>query len=356
MRLESSVAPDAITKEISEMFDYEFSGSSSFDVPQMPSTPSDFAIGLIVGPSGSGKSSILNSLGGVSEITWQRDKAIVSHFNDSSEAQEKLSAVGFNSIPSWLRPYHALSTGEKFRADLAASLYDGAIIDEFTSVVDRNVAKSCSAALRRYVDSKGLKKIVMASCHYDIIEWLEPDWVFDTATKKLSLRGSLRRPSIELEILPCTSAMWPMFSEHHYLSGEINKSSHCWAAIWDGNAVGFSAVIAMPSGSIKNAWREHRVVVLPDYQGLGLGVRISEAVAEIHLREGKRFFSKTAHPRLGQYRDESLLWRGTSKNHKKRDDYKKQIDNGKYSMELKNRHASRVCYSHEYIGTKEHDQ
>lgn len=355
MKKRCEVEVDAITQEISAMFDYEFDGRSEFDAPEMPELPSKFSIGLIVGPSGSGKSSMLEAFGQPSLPEWNPNRAIVSHFASSSEAQEKLASVGFNSIPSWLRPYHVLSTGEKFRADLAMSLRDGAVIDEFTSVVDRTVAKSCSAAMRRYVDNKGLKNIVMASCHYDIIDWLEPDWVFDTATKNLSFRGSLRRPRINMEILPCTTDMWSIFSDHHYLSGEINKSSHCWVAIWDGKPVGFSAVIAMPSGSIKSAWREHRVVVLPDYQGLGLGVRISEAVAEIYVREGKRFFSKTAHPRLGHYRDNAIAWRGTSKNHKKRDDYKKQIDNGKYSMELKNKHASRVCYSHEYIGAGEHD-
>ena len=51
-------------------------------------------------------------------------------------------------------------------------------VDEFTSVVNRDVAKSMSHALQRYIRQKDLK-IVIASCHFDIIEWLQPDYVFN---------------------------------------------------------------------------------------------------------------------------------------------------------------------------------
>ena len=51
-------------------------------------------------------------------------------------------------------------------------------MDEFTSVVNRDVAKSMSHALQRYIRQKDLK-IVIASCHFDIIEWLNPDYVFN---------------------------------------------------------------------------------------------------------------------------------------------------------------------------------
>jgi GNAT superfamily N-acetyltransferase len=44
--------------------------------------------------------------------------------------------------------------------------------------------------------------------------------------------------------------------------------------------------------------RGHRAVILPDFQGMGIGVRFTEIVAQIHLDEGHRF-SRTAHPKLG---------------------------------------------------------
>jgi len=352
----SKVATDDITAEISRVFDYEFDGTTTFEPPEI--SPLDrqveigpeWKIGVIVGPSGSGKSTLLESFGQEESIDWDGSKAICSHFDDAEDAEERLSAVGFNSIPSWMRPYHVLSNGEQFRADLARRIKDNAVIDEFTSVVDRNVARSCSVAIKKYVDKRGIKNLVFATCHYDILEWLEPDWVYDTVSQSVDNRRLLRRPDIEVEVIPCSVEAWSMFSKHHYLSGDINKGARCWLAVWRGQPVGFSSVIAMPSGSLKDAWRGHRTVVLPDFQGLGIGVRLSDTMGEIHLSEGKRYFSKTAHPRLGQYRENSPKWQATSKNGRSRWDYNSEKANEKYSRSLLDRHKHRICYSHEYIG------
>lgn len=241
-----------------------------------------------------------------------------------------------------------LSTGERFRADLARRLVDSAVIDEFTSVVDRNVAKSCSYATSRYVRKEGLKNIVFATCHYDIVEWLQPDWVFDTTVGVLSTRGVERRPTIELELVPSTVGAWALFSKHHYLTANINRSARCWVAKWENTAIGFAAVIPMPSGTLQNAWRGHRTVVLPEFQGLGMGVRISDAMGAMVRADGGRYFSKSSSPRLGEYRNNSPLWKPTSKNQKVRGDSKsqKKWTNQNYRLS----HAERLCYSHEFVG------
>ena len=344
---------DQITNELSQSFDYKFDGNSQFEVPNLPKLPTEFGIGLIVGPSGSGKSSLLEQFGKEKTINWNKNQAICSHFESADKAQEKLSAVGFNTVPSWMRPYHVLSTGEKFRADLAMRLENNAVIDEFTSVVDRNVAKSCSYALRRYVDKSNLQNIILATCHYDIIEWLQPDWVYDTATSRLTVgRGSVRRPTVELEMLPCSTQAWSMFSKHHYLTANIHKASQCWLAVWDEVVVGFCATIPFPSGSFKNAWRGHRTVVLPDFQGLGLGVRISDAIGEIYLAHGRRYFSKTASNRLGEYRNNSEKWRPCTTNMSTRKGYLNSEKKRMASPKNLKDYANRFCYSHEYIGKK----
>lgn len=346
--LRSTVMVDDMVKKVSAAFDYEFTGESSFVVPKLV-TPKEYQIGLIVGPSGSGKSSILKNIGCPITPKWERDKAICSHF----DSIDKLHAVGLNSIPTLCKPYHVCSNGEQHRADMARQLKDGAVIDEFTSVVDRSVAKSLSHAIHRYIRQMGLQKVTFATCHYDVVDWLCPDWIFDTSTGELT-RGLLRqRPAITLEIMPATRKLWSAFAPHHYLSDKINNTAKCWAAIWNDVIVGFASTLTYPSGTVKNAYREHRTVVLPDYQGLGIGVRLSDAVAEIHIRQGKRYFSKTANPRMGGYRDNSLLWRPTSKNKKKRDDYvsrSTQNNNDKFSAKLLLSHASRECWSHEYVG------
>ena len=343
----ATVELDAIVKRVSENFDYEFSGTSTYTPPTMPEITDEYSIGLIVGPSGTGKSTLLESFGTVSENSWDGGKAIVSHFADADDATNRLSAVGLNSIPSWLRPYSVLSTGEKFRADLARSIKDGAVVDEYTSVVDRNVARAASHALRRYVDKHGVRNVVLASCHYDIVEWLRPDWVFDTATEKFSVRGWERR-SIDIELSPCGVEAWPLFSKHHYLDNNLNKSARSWLATWNGKPVGFTSMLAFPNRNWKNGWREHRTVVLPDFQGLGIGVRLSDALGEMCLSEGLRFFSKTSHPRMGSYRDNSEKWRPTSKNRKKRTDY--LVGRGTKEDGHKLRHAHRITFSHEYVG------
>ena len=171
---------------------------------------------------------------------------------------------------------------------------------------------------------------------------------FDTSTSRTTARGYERRPEIVLEVLPCSPEAWAMFRNHHYLDGNINKASRCWIATWDGTPVGFASALSFPNGSIKNGWREHRTVVLPDFQGLGLGVRISDAVAEIFVSNGHRYFSKTAHPRMGEYRSKSPLWKPTTKNGISRQDYKRE--GTKVSEEYSRKHADRVCYSHEFIG------
>lgn len=341
--LTSEVEQDEHTKAVAEAFDYSFDGVSTFTPPAFALPDNDFSIGLIVGPSGSGKSTLLAKIGPAQRVSWQRQKAIVSQFGSSVDAQERLAAVGLNSVPSWFRPYHVLSTGEKFRADLARRLKNGAIIDEYTSVVDRSVAKSCSNAVHRYVKKQEIKRVVFASCHYDIVPWLQPCWVFDTSTGVFLPRGSLRRPKIEISIKPCGVKSWSMFRRHHYLTGKINKASHCWIALWGDQVVGFASAISMPSGTLHNAWRAHRTVVLPDYQGLGIGTRLSDAVGQLFINKGKRYYSKTTHPRFGEYRNRSPLWRATGKNMRKR----RSADHSSYQYW---KARSVFCYSHEYIG------
>ena len=82
---------------------------------------------------------------------------------------------------------------------------------------------------------------------------------------------------------------------------------------------------------------------------MGFGSRMSEAVGEIFLSEGKRYFTKTSNPRLGEYRESSPKWRSTSHNKKLRHDYKNSNDK-KFSKNLKNIHMNRTTYNHEYIG------
>lgn len=184
--LTSSVERDDFILASETAFDCRFDGTSKFYPWKMPTKlPSKFKLGVIVGSSGSGKSTLLKHFGSEEQPIWDPNKSIISHFKTSEDAINKLGSVGFNSIPSWYKPYHVLSNGEKFRADLARKLKSGAVIDEYTSVVDRNVAKAASVSLSRYIKNNDIENVVLSTCHYDIVDWLEPDWVLNTDTGEL---------------------------------------------------------------------------------------------------------------------------------------------------------------------------
>ena len=184
--LTSSVEKDNFILASETAFDCRFDGTSTFYPWKLPTKiPKDFKIGIIVGSSGSGKSTMLKQFGIEEQPTWDINKSVISHFDNPEDGISRLSSVGFNSIPSWYKPYHVLSNGEIFRADLARKIKSNAVIDEYTSVVDRNVARAASVALARYVKNNNLRNIVISTCHMDIVDWLEPDWVINTDTGEL---------------------------------------------------------------------------------------------------------------------------------------------------------------------------
>lgn len=324
----TTIKLDPAVQHAAAAFDYGvgkdahiFDGTRIFEGWAKPNVPVDFSLGLILGPSGTGKTLLLKEFGEEECPSWEPDKAVVSQFGHSDVALEKLEAVGLNSVPSWCSPYHILSNGEKFRADLARKLKNGAVIDEFTSVVDRNVAKSACVALHRYAVRNNLKRVVLASCHYDILEWLQPDWWFDTADGTLHDGRLLQRPEIKIRIYPCKRTLWRMFRNfHYYNTGSLPSSCRSYVATAEfgkngiEETVGFVASRPLPSGTLKASYIASRTVVLPDFQGLGIGPRLSDAVAQMHLDEGKRYFSKTTSYRLGGWRDRpNSGWRPTSK-------------------------------------------
>ena len=192
------------------------------------------------------------------------------------------------------------------------------VFDEFTSVVDRTVAKVGSAALAKAVRRRGLR-FVAVTCHDDVIDWLQPDWVFrpDLAVKTEATRAEpafawrclRRRPDVPIELARCDASAWPVFAPHHYLSGALNRSAVCFLAVHEGKPVAFSAWLNLLSA--RGGKREHRTVVLPDWQGVGLGTRVSSAVAAMWKGLGKRATSTTGHPGFIAARKRSPDWRMT---------------------------------------------
>lgn len=304
-------------QQIAGMFDMEVADRATrrieFDAPD---TDADWKIGLIVGPSASGKSTAARHLFGKAALQnrpWPKDVAVIDCFGDHSikTITHALTAVGFGSPPSWLKPYHVLSTGEQLRSSLARCLLNArakpVVFDEFTSVVDRTVARVGSAAVAKAIRSDCLPcQFVAVTCHDDIIPWLAPDWILDMTVGQVKRRLP-RRPNIKLDTVPCEQALWQTFAQYHYLTSTLNRASRCFVTLWRNEPVAFCATV--PLVGRKNRRRISRLVTLPDYQGVGVGSATLQAVAEWHRLKGHRINITTSHPAMISHLRRNPCWR-----------------------------------------------
>ncbi len=191
---ESDIEDSFRVKKIIGQFDLKKEHSNEHFVGEIK-LPEKWNIGVIVGPSGTGKTTIAQELFGDNIIKNEYNhKSVIDDMPtnvDINEIGQMFYAVGFGSTPSWLKPYNVLSNGEKMRVDLANAMLksDFCIFDEFTSVVDRNVAETMCIATNRFI-KKHNKQFIAISCHYDILEWLQPDWFFDTGQMKTFFQSS----------------------------------------------------------------------------------------------------------------------------------------------------------------------
>jgi GNAT superfamily N-acetyltransferase len=293
---------------VKSLFNAE-SGCNFSLAADLPVETSDWKIGLIVGPSGSGKTSLGRRLFGGDAIyspAWPGDRPIIDAIapaGDFDAVTAALAAVGLGTVPAWLRPYPVLSNGEKFRADLARVICEApprVVIDEFTSVVDRQIARFGALAFQkawRRTDGQ----CVLLSCHYDILDWVEPDWAFDTATGKFAGRGLWRRPKFDLDIWQTDWGYWPAFEPHHYLKLPRMIAATNYVGTVEGELVAHVAFSTRPG--LREA-RACRLVVMPEWQGAGVGLRFLNSLCQAWL-DGKNRFGKsmptlfhTSHPGL----------------------------------------------------------
>jgi len=222
----------------------------NFDLTaELPADDTSWRIGVIVGPSGSGKSSLGRQFWPGVPIAdlaagWPADRPIIDAIapdGDFNAVTAALAAVGLGDVPAWLRPFHVLSVGEKFRAGVARVIADPPpriVIDEFTSALDRQIARfgalAFAKAWRRIPD---VRQCLILTCHRDILEWMQPDWIFDTATGKFSSAEWVQRPRFELDIYQTDWRYWPLFEPHHYLKLPHMIAARCYVGAVDGEPV-----------------------------------------------------------------------------------------------------------------------
>ncbi|GMO48815.1 MAG: hypothetical protein Pg6C_11500 [Treponemataceae bacterium] len=285
----------------------------NFDLVAEIDFPETWQIGVIVGPSGSGKTSLGRKIFGADRIIrlddgWHNDRPIIDDIapeGDFNTVTGALANVGLGSVPSWLRPYRVLSNGEQFRATLARLCVERpaeAVIDEFTSVVDRQIARIGAQAFQKaWRRGNEGQKVVLLTPHYDVLDWVEPDWVFDTKTGEYE-RGRLwRRPKFELQIWQVNQSYWRYYKPHYYLDLPMPVAGSYFIGTVDGELACHLCVAPLFQTRL---YRATRLVTMPEWQGAGVGTKFLDFICQWHL-EGNglrghkyRTVFHTSHPQL----------------------------------------------------------
>lgn len=361
--IDCTVVRDRAYLEAAKVFDAQLQEKTVVGMPRLNehvrfSDEKPFGLLMIIGPSGSGKTSLAAAMfpGAFfqSRVEYLPNRSIVSYFQSAEEAEERLGVVGLG-LEDALRPYDMLSRGQQHRADIARLLaYESVIFDEFTSYLDRGSAIELAQRLNQYWARKKPKQVVLLACHDDLIgsDRIQPDYVYETekhlltafkvngtplafdpnskryrvtqqaADEKGQLKFGFEPPKIRARLHQCKrEGLWEIFSRHHYKDPSLRGSPHYLLTMEEdsdlhGDVVGFLSLNihwgkfgddAMRKGYLK-MYGEHRVVVLPKYQSLGLGGAFSLAVAYVAQQRRWLYKSKTAHRRFGEARDRSPFW------------------------------------------------
>lgn len=313
--VESKTSDSARTKQLSAMFDVPPSEKTRLSWNgNLPLDAKDWNVGLIVGASGTGKTTVMRDVFGSPEnLEWISESVIDDFSKDFSidEISKVCQSVGFNTIPAWLRPFDVLSNGEKFRVELARRLLETngtIVVDEFTSVVDRQVAQIGSYAVQKYA-RKNNRQFVAASCHYDILDWLEPDWIYEPAVNRFQWRYLRQgRPKLEISIARVKYEAWQLFAPFHYLTAELHKAARCFALYVGDRIAAFAGMLHRPHPKVRDIQGCSRLVTLPDWQGLGLAMILIETIGAANKAIGKRTHTYPAHPSLIRSFDKSNFW------------------------------------------------
>lgn len=318
VKVQTEVSTSTRARQVASMFDVPPSEKCQLSwKADVPIETFDWNVGLIVGPSGSGKSTIAKSLfSEPAPLTWG-GASVIDDFDPALSVQaitEACASVGFNTVPAWLRPYAVLSNGEKFRVEVARRILqasaDPIVIDEFTSVVDRQVAQVGSHAVQKYVRKAG-RRFVAVACHYDIIEWLQPDWILEAATLSFQRRLLQPRPKLDVRIGRVPYGAWRLFAPFHYMSAALHPGAKCFGLWANGTLAAFAGSLHRPHPTVNDVTGISRLVTLPDWQGLGLAMCLVDELGAAYKGISRRLHTYPAHPALIRNFDRSPRWRLT---------------------------------------------
>jgi energy-coupling factor transporter ATP-binding protein EcfA2 len=312
-------AADSLDIDLTKKLRHDLSVTVDLETP--------WSLGVIVGASGSGKSTLAEEMFGTQSLVSILDptRPVLEQFPERMSYEDcsaALVGVGLTAVPCWIRPASTLSNGQRARAEAALQIARGgrSVIDEWTSVVDRTVAKVMSHCVQKHARRTPDARVVLVSCHYDVLDWINPDWVIDcnnqTVTDRRSLwRSHQRRDALEFAVYPCDGTAWRMFARYHYLSDRLPGGSACYG-LWHGaDQIGFCAasIYVPPRKSMPTLRHLNRLVIHPDYAGLGLGLPFSTTVAGDRVRLGERVAVTFSARPMGKALARDANWRALPK-------------------------------------------
>lgn len=308
VKLQSEISKSFRCQRAADSLDIDVKEKSVHELSVDVDLIKPYNIGLILGASGSGKTTLAKTMFGPNcfENYLDENLPIIDQFSKEysyDECANMLSGIGLTSVPCWIRPVKTLSNGQRSRAEAALALSankDVVILDEWTSVVDRTVAKVMSHCVQKFA-RRSEKKIILLSCHYDVVEWLNPDWVIDCNNQSFIDRRLLpqsereRTEKLSFDIKEVDRSTWKYFSKYHYLNKRLPGGEiFCFGLFHGPNQIGFQCFanyVPHRKGTIK-IFHSNRTVIHPDYAGMGLGIHVINETSKIIKQRGFRVMAK----------------------------------------------------------------
>lgn len=301
VRLESPISKSYRCKRAADSLDIDVKKKSIHELKVNADLQSNFNVGLIIGASGSGKTTLAKNIFGEDcfQAILDPEKPIIDQFPENYDYEtcaSILSGVGLTQVVCWIRPVKTLSNGQRSRAEAALLMCrEGlTVIDEWTSVVDRTVAKVMSHCIQKHA-RKQERMVVLLSCHYDVVDWLNPDWIIDCnkqnyENRRLLWRDFRRAESINFDIRKVGRETWPYFSKYHYLTEKLPGGHiELFGLFHDKNQIGFQCFanyLPHIQKSKLEVMHSNRTVIHPDYCGIGLGIILINETSKI-MKEGR---------------------------------------------------------------------
>lgn len=324
VHLESPISKSFLCQKAANSLDIDVEKKSKHTLQISADLETPFNIGLIIGASGSGKTTLCKKIFGDDCFNDVLDlaKPIIEQFPADWEydaCAAALSGMGLTSVPCWIRPAYTLSNGQRARAEAALQLTKDSkkitVIDEWTSVVDRTVAKAMSHCVQKFA-RKQKKQIVLASCHYDVVDWLNPDWIVDCNKQEYIDRRStvgshLRTDQLRLDVREVGRHSWRYFSKYHYLSETLPGGKIYTFGLFNGkDQIGFQCFAAYIIGN-HTTFFSNRTVIHPDYAGLGLGIQLINETSKVMLARGFRVKAKFSSTPIYRAMSKNPAWKCT---------------------------------------------